>query len=52
MEKITEDIKTAIEQRHNVYVDAESGMYNVGGGYDCIYGWMLIPDDWITEATQ
>lgn len=49
MELTQDQIKT-IEDEHNVYVDAPSMMYNVGGGYDATYGWDAIPQEWIDAA--
>ena len=47
---MTNAIKEYIEQKHNVYVDADTDMYNVGGGYDAEYGWDNVPLEWIAEA--
>jgi DNA-binding XRE family transcriptional regulator len=47
---ITPAIAEEISQRHNVYVDADARMYNVGGGDDAVYGWMPLPERWIASA--
>jgi len=41
-----------IEEKHNVYVDADSMQYNVGGGYDAVYGWQPIPQEWIDRMAR
>ena len=50
MTTLTAPEATDIEQQHNVYVDAASNQYNVGGGYDAITGWMAIPSEWLPCA--
>lgn len=47
-EKMRQDTATAIEQQHNVYVDAETEMYTHGERED-EYGWMPVPQEWIDE---
>jgi ADP-ribosylglycohydrolase len=51
-QSLNKDEVNAIEQAHNVYVDAESMQYNVGGGYDAVYGWEAIPQEWIEELEK
>lgn len=46
---MTEEIKNYIEQQHNVYVDAETELFNLDG-YDSVYGWDDVPKEWIEEA--
>ena len=45
----TEEIREEIENLHNVYTDEKCEQYNVGGGYDAVYGWHPIPSEWFTE---
>ena len=48
-ETMTTQKATEIEQRHNVWIDAKTEMFNVGGGYDAVYGWEPIPKEWKAE---
>ena len=45
------DQKKAIEDEHNVYIDAEYGMFNISG-YGAESGWDIIPPEWIAEITD
>lgn len=48
---MTQEQATAIEQQHNVYVDADSEMMTSGERYD-EYGWEPVPKEWIEEAGE
>jgi len=47
---LTPDEIAHIEQTHNVYIDRDSILFNAGGGYKAITGWMPIPEAWIEEV--
>ena len=50
--KLTNGQVMEIEEKHNVYVDRDTMQYNIGGGYDAIYGWQPIPKEWIDETKE
>jgi len=45
---MTKEEATIIEQKHNVYVDAETEQYTIGEREDT-YGWDPIPEEWLED---
>ena len=50
--ELTKEQIDYIEEKHNVYVDAETLQFNVGGGYDAVSGWYPLPQEWIDDAAS
>ena len=49
---MTQEQAEIIAEAHNVYVDAETEQFNIGGGQAAVYGWQPIPDEWKAETMK